>query len=135
MTKKKKYRGHYCKVCGCIKPNEKFTGKGHKNHICKKCNKLSSENQKEKIILNKISRVFQYPNLSRNNKKLLKKYLDDPRENIQKAAKEILESFTPDYSDIEADEYFKNYYANINEHIETTINENKFKDNNDEIPF
>ena len=29
--------GHYCKICGRTKANEKFTGKGHKNHICKKC--------------------------------------------------------------------------------------------------
>lgn len=29
--------GHYCRICGCNKPNEKFSGKGHKNHICKEC--------------------------------------------------------------------------------------------------
>ncbi len=29
--------GHYCRICGCIKPNEKFSGKGHRIHICKKC--------------------------------------------------------------------------------------------------
>lgn len=27
---KKRYRGHYCKVYGKIKSNEKFSGKGHK---------------------------------------------------------------------------------------------------------
>jgi hypothetical protein len=29
--------GHYCRICGRIKPNEKFSGKGHRIHICKKC--------------------------------------------------------------------------------------------------
>ena len=36
MTKKK-HRGHYCKVCGEYKSNESFSGKGHAQHICKKC--------------------------------------------------------------------------------------------------
>jgi len=35
--------GHYCKICGKSRPNEKFSGKGHKNHICKACSKLPRE--------------------------------------------------------------------------------------------
>lgn len=30
-----KKHGHYCKVCGEYKANEKFSGKGHASHICK----------------------------------------------------------------------------------------------------
>ncbi|WP_138418314.1 hypothetical protein [Aquibacillus sediminis] len=33
----KKKRGHFCKVCGRIRANEKFSGKGHRQHICKDC--------------------------------------------------------------------------------------------------
>jgi hypothetical protein len=33
----KKRRGHYCRGCGINRPNEKFSGKGHKQHICKDC--------------------------------------------------------------------------------------------------
>ncbi len=42
MPKKRKNRphGHYCKVCGEYKANEKFSGKGHAAHICKACSKL-----------------------------------------------------------------------------------------------
>ena len=32
--------GHWCRICGANKPNEKFSGKGHKNHICKQCAKM-----------------------------------------------------------------------------------------------
>jgi len=36
MSKKKKRpHGHYCKICGEYKANEKFSGKGHAAHICK----------------------------------------------------------------------------------------------------
>ena len=44
---KNKHQGHYCKVCGEYKSNESFTGKGHKNHICKKCAKLSMEDREK----------------------------------------------------------------------------------------
>ncbi len=30
-----KKRGHYCKVCGEYKANEKFSGKGHAGHMHK----------------------------------------------------------------------------------------------------
>ncbi len=29
--------GHYCRGCGRYRANEKFSGKGHKLHICKDC--------------------------------------------------------------------------------------------------
>ena len=34
---KKKRSGHYCRICGRSRPNEKFSGKGHRNHVCKEC--------------------------------------------------------------------------------------------------
>jgi hypothetical protein len=34
---KKKGRGHYCHQCGRYRPNQKFTGQGHKKHLCKDC--------------------------------------------------------------------------------------------------
>jgi hypothetical protein len=45
-TKKKKlgrpkqpqrHKGHYCRICGEHKANEKFSGKGYAAHICKVC--------------------------------------------------------------------------------------------------
>lgn len=37
MAKKKRHKGHYCRICGEYKANEKFSGKGHAQHICKTC--------------------------------------------------------------------------------------------------
>ncbi|MGG5254222.1 hypothetical protein ACQYAD_12070 [Neobacillus sp. SM06] len=45
---KKKRRGHFCIGCEEYLPNEKFSGKGHRKHLCKKCqksNKAQSTNQ------------------------------------------------------------------------------------------
>lgn len=33
----KKRRGHYCRVCERVRPNERFTGRGHRDHICNEC--------------------------------------------------------------------------------------------------
>jgi RimJ/RimL family protein N-acetyltransferase len=51
---KKKHQGHYCYVCAEYKPNEKFSGKGHANHICKDCSKLTVTQRNEKQKENKI---------------------------------------------------------------------------------
>src|SRR5690554_3207161 len=37
MSSKK--RGHFCKGCGRFLPNEKFSGRGHRQHLCKECKK------------------------------------------------------------------------------------------------
>ena len=54
MKSKKKKRGHYCRICGDYKPNEKFSGKGHARHVCKTCAKLPvaqrNELQRESLI-------------------------------------------------------------------------------------
>jgi hypothetical protein len=37
---------HYCRICGRERPNEQFSGKGHRIHVCKRCNaKPKSERQ------------------------------------------------------------------------------------------
>ena len=38
--------GHYCRICGRTRANEKFSGKGHKNHICKDCSCKSDKKAK-----------------------------------------------------------------------------------------
>ncbi len=94
MGNKKKYRGHYCKVCNSVLPNERFSGKGHSNRICKKCSKLSKEEQSEKIELNKIYKFCSYMNLSKANRKILQNYLHNESERIRMAAKEVLDKCT-----------------------------------------
>lgn len=37
--------GHYCRICGATKPNEAFSGKGHRAHVCKKCAGMPKENR------------------------------------------------------------------------------------------
>jgi methionyl-tRNA synthetase len=96
MPKKKRYRGHFCKVCGRILPNEKFSGKGHAAHICKTCAKKPEDKRLEGIALNRIQRVYRYGDLSRNNRKLLEDYSHSPNERVRSAAKEAISTFRKD---------------------------------------
>jgi ribosome-binding protein aMBF1 (putative translation factor) len=40
--------GHYCRICGRERPNEQFSGKGHKIHVCKRC-KARPESERQAI--------------------------------------------------------------------------------------
>ena len=70
-----KKRGHYCKVCGEYKANEKFSGKGHAAHICKTCAALPPEKQAEEMTL---TRLVNLPwRLSKEQLSWLKKRMKD----------------------------------------------------------
>ena len=57
---------HYCRICGCNKPNEKFSGKGHKRHICRVCSKKPKE---EIDSLEQKDEIFGFMNQSNISKK------------------------------------------------------------------
>ena len=49
-----KKHGHYCKICGEHKANEKFSGKGHAAHICKSCAAMPLEERNQAMTLTRI---------------------------------------------------------------------------------
>lgn len=81
-----KKHGHYCKVCGEYKANEKFSGKGHAAHICKACASLPAEKKAE---LETLSRIQNLPSRSSVEQiKWLKNRAKDRRPAVMEAAKE-----------------------------------------------
>ena len=84
-----KKRGHYCKVCGEYKANEKFSGKGHAAHICKTCAALPPEKQAEEMTL---TRLVNLPwRLSKEQLSWLKKRMKDKRDAVRTLATEQYE--------------------------------------------
>ncbi|MDR3141427.1 MAG: GNAT family N-acetyltransferase [Tannerellaceae bacterium] len=71
---KKKRQGHYCKICGETKANEKFSGKGHATHICKECVALPIERKNELQRINKVERISEKFRLTKEEWDLLEKY-------------------------------------------------------------
>lgn len=83
-----KPQGHYCRVCGELKANEKFSGKGHAAHICKNCASLPHAERLEKQTLRRIeSMAFRH--LSESEIKWLRGKMKDKRQDVSKAAREI----------------------------------------------
>ncbi len=95
MSKKKnRPHGHYCKVCGEYKVNEKFSGKGHAAHICKACSRLSAA---EKAAAMDINRMMNFPmrRLSEGEKKWLKAKMKDDCPEVAETAREVYNECFP----------------------------------------
>lgn len=88
MPKKKHPHGHYCKICGEYKANEKFSGKGHAAHICKVCSRLSAA---EKAAAMDMNRLMSFPmrRLSDSEKKWLQAKMHDKSPEVADTAKEV----------------------------------------------
>ena len=90
----KTHPGHYCKICGLIRPNEKFSGKGHANHICKDCSKLPAE---KKTALMTINRLYDLPyHMSRDQRAWLERCRKDHRDDVREAAESVFNMRFPD---------------------------------------
>ncbi len=82
---------HYCRICNCHLPNEKFSGKGHAKHICKKCAKRPKEERDEIDHLENIGGMLRQSRISENNIKYLTKLSDSADPEISKYSKVVLE--------------------------------------------
>ena len=83
--------GHYCWVCESIRPNEAFSGKGHKQHICKRCAKKPREEREKVKSLQNIHGFLAQRNISEKNISYLKRQCKSPDEEVQRYAKLVLE--------------------------------------------
>ena len=91
VSMKKRYSGHYCRICGAIKPNERFSGKGHRNHICKKCSRKPKAEINEIDMENEIFGYLKQSHISNKNVKRLKQLVDSESDQIAKLANIVLE--------------------------------------------
>ena len=82
-----KHQGHYCRVCGEYKANEKFSGKGHAAHICKACAKLSPEDRAEQMTLRRLENLPY--RLSKAQIAWLRNRLKDRRPAVRQMAEDI----------------------------------------------
>lgn len=88
-----KEHGHYCKICGEYKANEKFSGKGHAAHICKKCQSMSAEQRSEAQAITKMMNLPYH--LSKEQIEWLKNKCHDKRPEVSETAKELFEMRFP----------------------------------------
>ena len=88
---KKRYKGYYCRICGAIKPNEQFSGKGHRNHICKECSRKPKAEINEIDIEEEIFGYLKQSHISNKNVKRLKLLVKSESDKIAKLADIVIE--------------------------------------------
>ena len=87
--KKSKHKGdkHFCWVCGEHKAHEKFSGRGHANHMCKQCHALPVAERNIMVATRRAENMaFRY--LNEQEIKWLRKKMNDPRPEVRDAARE-----------------------------------------------
>jgi len=87
----KKRRGHYCRICGRLRPNEAFSGRGHQTHICKNCAHLPKEEREEIEYKDEIFNYLRQAHISDRNVSRLKKLAVSPNERVAELARIVLE--------------------------------------------
>ena len=87
----KKRRGHYCRICHSLRPNEAFSGKGHQIHICKRCARLPKEEREKIVYEDEIFNFLRQSHISDKNISRLKKLAASPYEQIAELAGIVLE--------------------------------------------
>ena len=63
--------GHWCSICGGMKPNEAFSGRGHRDHICKQCQKMPKARRQEIRDRRFVGSVLEQRNISTGNRETL----------------------------------------------------------------
>ncbi len=83
--KRKKGRGLFCWSCQRYLPNERFSGRGHRRHLCKKCSKLGKEELEYRQAVRNIDRCLDWNGrLRRKQRKSFERFRDHPAERVRR---------------------------------------------------
>lgn len=83
--------GHWCKICDSVLPNEKFSGKGHRNHICKNCARLPKEELTAIMEKDEIFGYLKQSNISKKNMARLNRLSASSNKRVAELARIVLE--------------------------------------------
>ena len=83
--------GHYCWMCGRVRPNEKFSGSGHRRHLCRECAKRPREERERLQALGNITGFLRQRNISAKNRAQLQRLCDSPDDQVRQIAALVLE--------------------------------------------
>ena len=83
--------GHYCRMCDRVRPNERFSGEGHRIHVCKACSRLPKEESRQHELKDEIAGFLRQSNISAKNLARLSALVASERPEIAELAKVVLE--------------------------------------------
>jgi hypothetical protein len=83
--------GHYCRLCGRVRANERFSGRGHRDHVCKDCERMPREKRDRMERLDEIVGFLHQSNISARNLARLGQLCSHARPEIVELAALVLE--------------------------------------------
>ena len=83
--------GHYCRICGRERPNEQFSGKGHRIHICKPCRRLPKKQRQAIEDRDDIFGFMQQSHISKKNLARLEQLAKSEEPRLARLAAIVLE--------------------------------------------
>jgi hypothetical protein len=83
--------GHFCRICGRTRANEKFSGRGHRDHICKDCQRMPREKRDGIERLDELWGFLDQRNISAKNIARLKTLVAHPDTEVQKLTTLVLD--------------------------------------------
>ena len=86
--------GHYCKICGRERPNEQFSGKGHRKHVCNQCARMPKEQRRVIEAEEEIFGFMAQTHISDRNISRLQTLAASPIRGISELATPMLEVVT-----------------------------------------
>lgn len=90
MAKRRKRRGHFCWCCTQILPNERFSGRGHADHLCKDCSKLPREERAYRQEVRNIDRMLDWNGRAhRRQRESFARMLAHPNERVRRYAESV----------------------------------------------
>lgn len=91
MSKRRKQLpGHYCWCCGRRRANERFSGRGHRQHLCKDCMKLGKEELAFRQQERNIDRLLTWDGMIRRGcRAAVERYLTHPDRRVREYANKV----------------------------------------------
>jgi len=83
--------GHFCRFCGRIRANEKFSGSGHRQRICRDCKHIPKDEREAILHREEIRGFLGQSVVSKKNRDRLKILADSPDAEARRSAELVLE--------------------------------------------
>jgi hypothetical protein len=77
-------------MCGCVRPNEKFSGKGHRIHVCKDCSRLPKDEFHRREVESEIAGFLRQSNISERNLARLSELATAEKPEVAELARVVL---------------------------------------------
>jgi len=124
----KKRQGHYCKICGKYKANEKFSGRGHAQHICKSCAPLPIVRKNELQRMNRVEQIAEKLRPAKEEWDLLEKYSKNKKyPELQEYAGDVLE-YHKQRRELRKPQIEEVLYSDLEDDMKEEIDDNLYED-------